>query len=551
MKKLKIKKMEKKKLIWWKFRKYIDFTILVCCVIIAFNIHPYKINEFKEVISDWSKMVYVFHDYEWNEYVLNDNVHWASNSWDYLFDDEVPNDIKWEDKHFSDWVSIWDLMNQYENEDINVNSGNDVDEKNDIKDNQITIDEMMTDLWFSWVNTDSSDLNPSNDENSDKFVINVWNQESENENSYIVKEQDINDNPTLIIEKIGNEWKNENNESKNSEINKNANSEQTEQQFAKAFTFIDEGWVLPTLVSRNDLYFGHVSNSLDYFGNNSSNGNNGSNNWYNTNNGGNKKWWVTIIAEYSDCMTPWWYKISHWDSVLAYQQLKNAPDICNIERRYCRKWKLSWTYTQQWCSVNKNYSYEEWWGVEDEPKNLDWSKKQDEQKWWTRQNPDGSVSVANSEIWWSFVFDRPNNTSSDFNYSDNIRWEQEEVSQTKRPDWYCVTPRGEIVNHGQFIQAFKHENWFSDAPCQAQIRLCTLWELLWTYTESTCKTWDTSFVDWVNGSPTRDTYSKEKLELIKKRLKDEENDYNKKRKQGEKATTSDSLDRILWILDQD
>jgi hypothetical protein len=34
-------------------------------------------------------------------------------------------------------------------------------------------------------------------------------------------------------------------------------------------------------------------------------------------------------------------------------------------------------------------------------------------------------------------------------------------------------------------------------------------------------------------------------------LKDEENDYNKKRKQGEKATTSDSLDRILWILDQD
>lgn len=74
---------------------------------------------------------------------------------------------------------------------------------------------------------------------------------------------------------------------------------------------------------------------------------------------------------------------------------------------------------------------------------------------------------------------------------------------------------------------------------------------MWTYTESTCKTRDTSFIDRINWSPTWETYSKEKIERVKKQIKNEEIYYENERKNAEKSTNSDALDKILWILDQD
>ena len=293
---------------------------------------------------------------------------------------------------------------------------------------------------------------------------------------------------------------------------------------------------MPILIPRSDLFFSDNNQSIGY--------ENISWNW----NLLNKKSGITIIEDYADCMTPWWYKIVHWDSVLAYKQMDDTPGICNIERRFCWKWKLSGTYTQQWCSVNNNYTYEQL------RKPATTQNSNDDFKWSTRQNSDGSVTVKDSEIWWSFVFDKPNNIYSDFdsnNASYNIRVEGSWVEQTSRSYPDCTAPRWEKVKHWQFIQAFKHSNWFSDSPCEMQIRLCTMWELMWTYTESTCKTWDTSFIDRINGSPTRKTYSKEKLELVKKQIAAEEAYYEKIRKNGERSTNSDALDRILRILDQD
>ena len=202
---------------------------------------------------------------------------------------------------------------------------------------------------------------------------------------------------------------------------------------------------------------------------------------------------------------------------------------------------------QQWCSVNKNYTYEQWWDVQV-------TKEYDDGFNWknTRQNPDWTVSVKDTEIWWGeWIYDRPNKTSSSFTTSDNIRESDEWVDQTKRPHPDCTAPRWEKVKYGQFVQAFKHKNWFSDIPCEMQIRICTVWELRWTYTESSCKTWDTSFIDWVNGSPTRQTYSKEKLEWVKKQISNEQNYYEKTRKDATRTTNSTDLDRILFILDQD
>lgn len=74
---------------------------------------------------------------------------------------------------------------------------------------------------------------------------------------------------------------------------------------------------------------------------------------------------------------------------------------------------------------------------------------------------------------------------------------------------------------------------------------------MWTYTESTCKTRDSSFIDWVNGSPSWNTYSKEKIERIKKQIKNEKKYYENTRKNAEKSTDSDVLDKILYMLDQD
>lgn len=533
MHKLKVKKTKEKKLIWSNFKYYIDLVILACCCIIAINIHPSnnednfnQPNPSSEV-SEKSKMIYIFHDYDWNEYTMNDNIHGAADSFDYLFDDEIPSDLKWEEYVKS--VSLSGFSdNANETLDTNTNSDS-------IKDNQVSIDDIMSDLW----------INPEGNDNS--LNINLWEpDEIEDDTTYTVKQKTWNNNSViLIIEKIDtsdikhtnnnendNSYGNASPEEENHEIN---SSNEEDWSTAKAFTFIEEWWILPTLIPRNDLYFWGNNSSLTYL----------NHNW---NDDKNNDKGITIIDDYADCMTPWWYKIAHWDSVLAYKQMDNAPDICNIERRFCWKWKLSGTYTQQWCSINENYTYEQW-GEAQIAKN---SEDNDEFKWRnTIQNEDGSVKVKDSEIWWSFVLDRPVNSYSAFHSGDNIREEDPEVSQTTRPHRNCTAPRWEKVDHWQFVQAFKHANWFSDAPCEAQIRLCTMWELKWTYTESTCKTWNTSFIDWVNWSPNRWTYSKEKIDWVKKQIKNEWVDYEKARKNADRSTTSDALDKILWILDQD
>ena len=536
--KLKVKKTkEEKKIIWTKLKHYIDFVILACCFIIAINIHPSSNNVKDESNpSETHTMIYIFHDYEGNEYIMNDHTHGVSNYRDYLFEDDIPNDLKWEENEFKDSTSLENLINNQQSDSDNTEKDN----FDDVKDNQISLDDIISDLWQINQDTTSSE---SDTNKTDSLVIEIWDNKpitnDKNENYYTVKEENWSWNGSyLIIEKVNNknQVNNENevtNEIEKNQTNKTIKNDNKDDNLliAKVFTFVEEGLVLPTLVPRNNLYSSNNNQSIDY---NTINWN-----WA-------LKGWITIIEDYADCMTPRWYKIVHWDSVLAYKQIDNTPGVCNIERRFCWKWKLSGTYTQQWCSVNKNYTYEQRGEVSNSTTNTN-----NNFKWWTRQNSDWTVSVKKTEIWWSFVFDKPNKTYSDFNDADNIRIESPWVEQTSRTYPDCTAPRWEKVKHWQFIQAFKHANWFSDSPCEVQIRLCSMWKLMWTYTESTCKTRDTSFIDWINGSPTRKTYSEEKLELVKKQIAAEEAYYEASRKNGEKSTDSDALDRILYILDQD
>ena len=542
---LRVRRIQEKRLIWIKFRHYIDFVILTCCAIIAFNIHPSDAARDENVSLYKPTMIYVFHDYDWNEYIMNDKLHWAPSSWDYLFNDEVPDWIKWDDIEFTDSTSIGEAINNQESDSINKESSDSTSLANltenqdststdyeDIKDNQISINDIIYDLWLDSQESTGSEIKINED--SDSISIIIWEStvDSGETNYYTVEEWSWSDT-SLIIEKFDNSWDNEITE----------NDSNDEESLAQVFTFVKEWWILPTLASRNDLYFGESKEVIAYNDNavDDSIWNDYMDSYSNTK---SNKWsWITIIDDYADCMTPWWYKIAHWDSVLAYEQMKDTPDICNIERRFCWKWKLSGTYTQQWCSINNDYTYEQWWDIKVETKVNDWFE------WNIRQNADGSVTLKNKgNLWKSVIW---NGTYTTFNDSDNIRPEDPEVEQTTRPYWDCTAPWWEKVKHWQFVQAFKHANWFSDAPCEAQIRLCSMWGLMWTFTESTCKTWDTSFIDWVNGSPTRSTYSKEKLDLVRKQIKNEEKYYKEARKDAERSTDSVNLDRILYILDQD
>ena len=547
---LKIKRLQEKKLIWIRFRHYIDFVILACCAIIAFNIHPSGAAKDENVSLYKPVMIYVFHDYDWNEYIMNDKIHWAPSSWDYLFNDEVPDGVKWDEIEFTDSTSLWGTTNNQESGSVNEESSDSTSLANlinnqdstsssdeNVKNNQISINDIISDLWSDSQDKDSEiKIN----ENSDTLSISVWESvvKSIETGYYTVEERNWwSEDSSLIIEKVeDNSW----NSMADEEENRVENNEGNEESVAKIFTFVKEGWILPTLTSRNDLYFGDSKEIIAYNDNTLGN----SNYIENSSNGKtDKEWWITIIDAYADCMTPWWYKIPHWDSVLAYEQMEDTPDICNIERRFCWKWKLSGTYTQQWCSINNDYTYEQRWDIKVEQKVDDWFV------WNIRQNADGSVTLKNKGNLWKSIMRK--STYTTFNDSDNIRPEDPEVKQTSRPYWDCTAPWWEKVKHWQFIQAFKHANWFSDAPCEAQIRLCSMWELMWTFSESTCKTRNTSFIDWVNGSPTRKTYSEEKLELVKKQIKAEEKYYKEARKNADRSTNSINLDKILYILDQD
>ena len=250
-------------------------------------------------------MIYIFHDYEWNEYILNDTIHGAADSRDYLFDFEIPDSIKWNhwtnDPVYTDSVS---LSNNWEN--------NNQHESWNIKDNQISLENIMSDLWI-----DSEDNN---------LVISVSNDDDKNDwTSYSIKEKI--DDSTLIIEKE---------KAQNDEEGAKETPWNDESLTAKSFSYIKDWRVIPILVPWDDL---QIKEYNDYLNNNSVNE---TWNWYAVQKiNKNKSEWPTIIDDYADCMTPRWYKIVHWDSILAYKQLDNAPDICNIERRYCRNGKLS------------------------------------------------------------------------------------------------------------------------------------------------------------------------------------------------------------------
>lgn len=571
------KKKEEKKLISHKIRNYIYLWIFFSCSIIISNIHTKQSkiynnnNEISISNSYQNELTYIFHDFYWNEFILNEWWHWSAIDLSFLLNEEIPEWIKEEDNNKTSSettnnnpIKTWDFsidlsnINIEESYKINENKTDNsitiyfnqdsqenipsnfekIDNSQNIKDNQISYEDILNQLEIN--GTQNTENNKSIEiELSEIFNNLSWN------NEYITKELN-NEWKTLIIEK-------------NTLDNNIQWNENVDWLTFKSLT----NWILvPILTPRNKLiikdeiyeYIWNYYNwsSITYkFLKNPINWEFNNINDEEANTIDSRT--ITIINEYNKCKTPRWYKIDHWESVLAYQQRYDAPNICNIERRFCRNWKLSWSYTQQWCNVNKNYTYIQ----------QNWNQNEFiEINWYTDDNKiinnDPLYSKEHTSTYistWSGTM--PTNSFIDDINIPNPSWAnwlrdednitvKETEEQTKRDYPDCTTPRWEIIKHWQFVLAYKHANWFSDSPCESQIRLCKIWNLKWTYSSPTCKTRDTSFIDRINGSPTRDTYSNEKIELIKKLIKSEKiYDVNY-----DKQSYNDALDRILNILEK-
>ena len=169
--KFKIKSIKEEKLIWNKFKSYIYLTILLSCLIVIFNIN---INTNMDVSDDSEKSVmkYIFHDYDWNIYVLNDETHGTSVSLGYLINDDIPDSLK------DDENEVWSVSLSGVNVSQENNLWNEVSIENDVKDNQVSVEEIIQELWVDW--------------GSDSFVVdfdNVDDDNVDNQDLYKVTEE--------------------------------------------------------------------------------------------------------------------------------------------------------------------------------------------------------------------------------------------------------------------------------------------------------------------------------------------------------------------------
>lgn len=196
------------------------------------------------------------------------------------------------------------------------------------------------------------------------------------------------------------------------------------------------------------------------------------------------------LEEKKWCKSPRWKLMEHGESVLAYQQRKDVPDICNIQRRVCNDWILWWTFSQKACKTDLPYEYTKETVVLYNEKIID-----------PLIQPDDSVPINKRE-----TFDTDGkidgvslpDTLRNNDVNNSIMNDEKEVDQKSMIKPNCIAPWWEIVLNWQFVKAYKYKNWFIDHQCEVQLRPCMDWYLEWLYTQQSCKHRDISFEDFMD-----------------------------------------------------
>ena len=251
-----------------------------------------------------------------------------------------------------------------------------------------------------------------------------------------------------------------------------------------------------------------------------------------------------LVFEERPCMTPWWYEIEHGQSVLAYQQRSDATNICNIQRRICKNWKLSWSYTQAscdetlWNDWSANWVQWAYWTVKKIAYSTYNSVKLDE----FIQPPEyASNEFAEFDVHWKLVKWKQEPKMQKLWNSDALSPEPVEVAQERSLWKTCKTPRWETVQPGQFVKAYRFQNGFIDIPCQVQLRTCVDWKLEGMYQYSSCQPWSTSYEDFIYWYMDSEQPAPQRL------LKMLQTDFQPKAEYGSNLS-SEIIDKMIKIL---
>ena len=197
----------------------------------------------------------------------------------------------------------------------------------------------------------------------------------------------------------------------------------------------------------------------------------------------------------ANCITPWNEIVKNNDFVLAYEQRKDVNTICNIEKRVCTNGILWGSFTQSSCKEDVVYTYQKAQVVSYNQKVLnEYIQPTAPTNAWAEFNNHGKIDTT----------EKPTNTRGK-NNSPTITtsW----TTQSWLPSTSsCITPRGQEIQHGQFIKAYKTPRGFIDLACNVEIRACVNGNLKWTFMYSKCTFNNTSYADYLKaGSPTSST----------------------------------------------
>ena len=422
-----------KRLLWF----ILSIIVAVSLFFLLIMIIPIKTQTLEKV-----ELTYIFIDDDWTEYDIFEPVHWAAKDWSFLFRPRT-----WDKQTILSWENInetwlvtsgndilltWDYENKETWEDNilqGIISEENIDEQN--TGSQNVEENLLT--WMEFTGTIYTGLDAWLSGNTNKW--DKWN---------ILPTKDYI-------------WSGENSISWNNILlsGSNVSGQNLEQTWTKNLIWDKE---LPL-----------------------------ENTWFNL------PEWAIEKPEPKDCDTPWWITIKHNESVLAYQQRTDVPDICNVQRRTCVDWVLNWSFVQPSCDesvsyvyTNKNNSLQR-----DSSNVVVYTKKEVVSKSSQDpliQNPRYTKNdAAEFDKNWKIKSNGTPITDWDENWDEWEYVEHDSLEQINVEYYNCRSPWWELVQHGQFVKAYEFPYGFTNSNCKTELRLCVDWELKWNYKYKECE----------------------------------------------------------------
>lgn len=203
-----------------------------------------------------------------------------------------------------------------------------------------------------------------------------------------------------------------------------------------------------------------------------------------------------ILSTGRTCTTPRNETVKNNDFVLAYQQRDDVETMCNVQKRVCENGVLQWTFTQNSCKDDLLYSYKKIEPISYNQKIVnEYIQPNEAPNKWAYFSNDGKIGEekAQTTTRWNTI----NTTTS-----------TDETQQSSIPSKAsCITPRGQTVQHGQFIKAYKAPRWFIDLECEVELRPCVNGVLKGNFNYATCNYINTTYNDYLqNKSPLDGTW---------------------------------------------